>query len=107
MQENISQPAPSVASLMVWVCAALTLVWGDVSFGLVVKEDLIAGRILSPAVVFGVSQYYYQSSSPIMYRLLEGIYIMGFIIVLVVAIFGLFVIVRDHKRRVAEQKKEK
>ena len=74
MKPKLSPNYPSTRVLIFIICAGLFLLAVGISNVSTVREGLTTGRVYSVAVVFGVNNMVYKSSSPVEYWIMMGIY---------------------------------
>jgi len=83
MKQDASGPTQSLTGRMVAAAAALTLLAGGVLGSSIIREALVTGKTYSPAVVLGLTKFYYRSSSPMAYWCFIGFYMCSIAVCLV------------------------
>jgi len=107
MKHSIKRPIQSTASQIIGVCVALIALVGSVIGGFAVIDGMTTGRVYSVALVFGDSTMVSKDSASIAYWTSMGLFSLSCVGGLIVGIGLLREVVIEHKRKVADAKKNR
>jgi hypothetical protein len=105
MKRNINRPVRSTSSQVVWVCLALGLFGIAVALTVIPINGMLDGWINSPTAYGLPTRLIYKNTSPHLYWSFVIFYLLGAVLMLVVAIGVLCETLMEQKRKIASQKK--